>query len=64
MRNRINIDYVHSQPIVLETGDGLLAALNPEPELRLKTQFDRLRELEERSPSIVPDAEHWRKPRG
>jgi hypothetical protein len=60
MRNRISIDYVHSQTIVLETGDGLLASLNPEPELtaRLKTQFDRLRELEERSPSIVPDAEH------
>jgi len=26
-------------------------------------QIDRLRELEEQSPSIVPDAEHWKKPR-
>jgi hypothetical protein len=64
MRNRIDIDYVHSRAIVREIGERLRASLKPEPKLpaRLKTQIDRLRELE-RSPSIVPDAEHWKKPR-
>ena len=61
MRNRIDIDYVHSRAIVREVGERLRASLKPEPELpaRLKMQIDRLRELEERSPSIVPDAKRW-----
>ena len=65
MRNPIDIDYGHSRAIVREIGARLRASLKPEPELpaRLKTQIDRHRELEQRSPSIVPDAEHWRKPR-
>lgn len=65
MRNRIDIDYVHSRAIVRVIGKRLRASLKPEPELpaRLKTQIDRLRKLEERSSSIVPDAEHWKKPR-
>jgi hypothetical protein len=64
MRNRIDIDYVHSRAIVREIGERLRASLKPEPKLpaRLKTQIDLLREFE-RSPSIVPDAEHWKKPR-
>ncbi len=65
MRNRIDIDYVHSRAIVREIGERLRASLKPESEVpgSLRTQIDRLRELEERSPSIVPDAEHWKKHR-
>lgn len=57
MRNRIDIDYVHRRAIIREIGERLRASLKPEPRLpaRLKTQIDRLSELE-RSPSIVPDA--------
>ncbi|WGD55043.1 hypothetical protein QA641_14735 [Bradyrhizobium sp. CB1650] len=64
MRNRIDIDHVHSRALVREIGERLRASLKPEPKLpaRLEAQVDRLRELE-RSPSIVPDAEHWKKPR-
>ena len=66
MRNRIDIDidYVHSRAILREIGEGLRRSLKLEPKLpaRLKTQIDRLRELEE-SPSIIPDAEHWKNPR-
>ena len=65
MRNHIDIDYVHSRAIVREIGERLRASLKPESEVQgsLRTQIDRLRELEERSPSIVPDAEHWKKHR-
>jgi hypothetical protein len=65
MPNRINIDHTHSRAIVREIGKRLHVSLKPEPELptRFKTQIDRLRELEERSPSIVPSAEYWKKPR-
>jgi len=65
MHNHIDIDYVHSRAIVREIGERLRASLKPEPELpaNLRMQIDRLRELEEQSPSIVPDAEHWKKPR-
>jgi hypothetical protein len=61
MRNRIDIDYVHSRAIVREVGERLRASLKPEPEppARLKMQIDRLRELEERLPSIVPGAMRW-----
>jgi hypothetical protein len=65
MQNHIDIDYVHSRAIVREIGEKLRASLEPEPELpaNVRMQIDRLRELEEQSPSIVPDAEHWKKPR-
>ena len=65
MHNHIDIDYVHSRAIVREIGERLRASLKPEPQLpaNLRMQIDRLRELEEQSPSIVPDAEHWKKPR-
>lgn len=64
MRNHLDIDYAHSRAIVREIGERLRATLKPEPKLpaRLKTQIDRLRELE-RSPSIVPGAEHWKRSR-
>lgn len=56
MRNCIDIDYVHSRAIVREIGERLRASLKPETELspRLKMQVDRLRDLEEQSPSIMP----------
>ena len=65
MQNHIDIDYVHSRAIVREIGEKLRASLKPAPELpaNLRMQIDRLRELEEQSPSIVPDAEHWKTPR-
>lgn len=65
MRNRIEIDYVHSRAAVREIGERLRASLKPEPELpaNLRTQIDRLREFEEQSPSIVPGAERWDKTR-
>jgi hypothetical protein len=65
MRNRIDIDHRHSRAIVQEIGERLRAFLKEEPELpgRLRTQIDRLRELEEQSPSIIPDAERWDKRR-
>jgi hypothetical protein len=49
MRNRIDIDHVHSRAIVREVGERLRALLKPEPEppARLETQIDRLRELED-----------------
>ena len=54
MRNRIDIDSKHSRAIVQEIGERLCALLKEEPELpgSLRTQIDRLRELEEQSPSI------------
>jgi hypothetical protein len=61
MRNRIDIDSKHSRAIVQEIGERLRAFLQEEPELpgSLRTQIDRLRELEEQSPSIIPAAERW-----
>ena len=63
MRNRIDIDSKHSRAIVQEIGERLHAFLKEEPELpeRLRTQIDRLRELEEQSPSIIPAAERRNK---
>jgi hypothetical protein len=57
MRNRIDIDSKHSRAIVREIGEGLRAFLKEEPKLPggLRSQIDRLRELEERNPS----AERW-----
>ena len=65
MRNRIDIDPKHSRAIVQEIGERLRAFLKEEPELpgSLRTQIDRLRELEEQSPSIIPAAERWDKRR-
>jgi hypothetical protein len=63
MRNRIDIDPKHSRAIAQEIGERLRALLKEEPEVpgSLRTQIDRLRELEEQSPSIVPGAERWDK---
>ena len=63
MPNRIDIDHTHSRAIVKEIGDRLRAFLKEEPEVpgSLRTQIDRLRELEEQSPSIIPSAERWDK---
>ncbi|SIO15592.1 hypothetical protein SAMN05443247_02418 [Bradyrhizobium erythrophlei] len=66
MRNRIDIDPNHSRAIVEEIGERLRAVLKEEPECpgSLRTQLDRLRELEEsRHPSIIPAAERWDKRR-
>jgi hypothetical protein len=65
MRNGIDIDPKHSRAIVQEIGERLHAFLKEEPELpeRLRTQIDRLRELEEQPPSIIPAAEPWDKHR-
>ena len=65
MRNRIDIDSKHSRAIVQEIGERLRAFLQeePEPPENLRTQIDRLRELEEQSPSIIPADERWDKRR-
>jgi hypothetical protein len=65
MPNRIEIDRRHSRAIVQEIGERLRASLRPEPELpgNFRTQINRLRGLEESSPSIIPVAERWDKPR-
>ena len=65
MPHRIDIDHTNSRAIVREIGERLRASVRPEPELstRFKKQIDQLRELEEGSPSIVPRAEHWKRPR-
>jgi len=65
MRNRIDIDSKHSRAIVQAIGERLRAFLREEPEApeSLRTQIDRLRELEEQSPSITPAAEPWDKRR-
>ncbi len=59
MRNRIDVDPQHSRAIVQEIGERLRAFLKKEPELpgSLRAQINRLRELEEQSPSIIPGAE-------
>ena len=55
MRNRIDIDSKHSRAIVQEIGERLRAFLQeePEPPESLRAQINRLRELEEQSPSII-----------
>jgi len=65
MGYRVDVDHTHSRAIVREIGERLSASLRPEPELPegLKKQIDRLRELEEQSPSIIPEAERWDKVR-
>ena len=61
MRNRIDIDSKHSRAIVQEIGERLRAFLQeePDPPETLRRQIDRLRELEEQSPSIIPADERW-----
>jgi hypothetical protein len=63
MRNRIDIDHRHSRAIVQEIGERLRVVLTEEPELpeSLGAQIDRLRQLEEQSPSIIPNGERWDK---
>ena len=63
MRNRIDIDSKHSRAIAQEIGERLRAFLQeePDPPETLRRQIDRLRELEEQSPSIIPSAERWDK---
>jgi hypothetical protein len=65
MRNRIDIDSKHSRAIVQEIGERLRAFLQeePVPPESLRTHIDRLRELEEQSPSIIPATERWPKRR-
>src|SRR5258707_4226897 len=64
MRNRIDIDPKHSRAIVQQIGERLRVFLKEEPELpgSLRTQIDRLGELEEQSP-IIPAAERLDKRR-
>jgi hypothetical protein len=56
MRDRTDIDPKDSRAIVQEIGERLRAFLKEEPELpgSLRAQIDRLRELEEPSPSSFP----------
>lgn len=58
VRKRVDIDDKHSRAIARKIGERLRESLKPEPEVpaSLQKQLDRLRELEERSPSIVPNA--------
>jgi hypothetical protein len=59
MPNPIDIDHKHSRAIVQEIGEKLRASLRPEAELpaNIRKQVDRLRDLEEYSASITPNAE-------
>jgi hypothetical protein len=59
MRNSIDIDPKHSRAIVQAIGGRLRASMKAEPELpgSFRAQIDRLRKLEEQSPSIIPGAE-------
>jgi len=59
MRDCIDINPKHSRAIVQEIGERLRAPLNEETEQprSTKTRLDRLRELEEQSPSVIPAAE-------
>jgi hypothetical protein len=65
MPNRIKIDRTHSRAIAQKINERLRTSLKPEPELSvsLRKQIDRLRELDEQSPSIIPAAERLDKPR-
>jgi hypothetical protein len=58
MQNRIvRIDQIHSRAICTEAAERLriiLAMEQSEVPSGLKSQIDRLREMEEQSPSIVP----------
>ena len=62
--HRIDIDPKHSRAIVQDRGRAA-RGLKEEPEcaVSLRMQIDRLRELEEQSPSIIPAAGRWDKRR-
>jgi len=64
MRNRIDLDPMHSRAILQEIGERLRPFLKEEPELpgSLRAQIDRLRDLEGQSPSIIASTECWDKP--
>jgi hypothetical protein len=57
MRNAIAIDRIHTYAIVREIGERLRPHLREEPDVPdiFRKKIDRLRELEEWSPSIFPD---------
>jgi hypothetical protein len=57
MRDRVDIDHVHSRAICREIGERLQACLKPEDGLaaHLRKQVDQLHESDGQSPSIVPD---------
>ena len=57
MRNSIDMDSKHSRAIVQEIGERLRAFLKEEsaPPGSLRTQIDRLRELEEQLPNHSSD---------
>lgn len=59
MRNHIDIDHTHSRAIVQEIGERLRGLLREETELpsNLKGQMERLRDMDDASPSIVPGEE-------
>jgi hypothetical protein len=59
MRNHIDIDSKHSRAIVQQIGERLAAFTKEDPQLpaSLRAQIDRLRELEEQSPPIIPSTE-------
>jgi hypothetical protein len=57
MRNRIDIGPKHSRAIVQQIGERLAAFMKVKPELPASPRIDRLRELEEQSPPIIPSAE-------
>ncbi|WP_035977891.1 hypothetical protein [Bradyrhizobium sp. th.b2] len=61
MDHRVDLDHTHSRAIVREIGERLGESLQPEPGLPegLRQQIDRLRELDEQSPSIIPTTERW-----
>jgi len=57
MQNRIDIDRTHTRAIANEIGERLRLHLGGERRMpaNLKKQIARLRELDEQSPSIVPE---------
>lgn len=59
MRGSPNIDDRHSRAIAQEIGQRLQVHLRMDTELppSIETQLARLRDLDDRSPSIVPEAE-------
>jgi hypothetical protein len=58
MQNAIRIDRAFRRAIIQDIGERLRASLREEPELSasLRRQIDQLREMQDGSPSIMPDA--------
>lgn len=63
MRNRIDIDHTQSRAIVREIGERLRGLLREETKLpsNLKGQMERLRDMDDESPSIVPGEDDFRR---